>query len=76
MNTLKVHPRIKELYKFFKINGRLVDIEDFDPEILSIFSREVLKKIQEGQDGWQELLPSGISEMIEEKRLFGCSRRK
>ncbi|WP_299680284.1 TonB-dependent receptor [uncultured Tenacibaculum sp.] len=74
--NLKVHPRIKELYKFFKINGRLVDIEEFDPEILSIFSREVLKMIQEGQDGWQELLPSGIAEMIEEKRLFGYSRRK
>ncbi|WP_299627115.1 TonB-dependent receptor [uncultured Tenacibaculum sp.] len=74
--NLKVHPRIKELYKFFKINGRLVDIEEFDPEILSIFSREVLKMIQEGKDGWQELLPSGIAEMIVEKRLFGYSRRK
>ncbi|WP_442266926.1 TonB-dependent receptor [Tenacibaculum sp. ZS6-P6] len=74
--NLKVHPRIKELYKFFKINGRLIDIEDFNPEILSIFSREVLKMIQEGQDGWQEMLPTGIAEMIEEKRLFGYSRRK
>lgn len=75
-DNLKVHPRIKELYKFFKINGRLIDIEDFNPDILSIFSREVLKMIQEGQDGWQEMLPSGIAEMIEEKRLFGYSRRK
>jgi hypothetical protein len=39
--NLKVHPRMKELYKFFKFNGKVVDI-DFDPETLS-FSREVLK---------------------------------
>jgi len=74
--NLKVHPRIKELYKFFKINGRLIDIENFNPEILSIFSRDVLKQIQEGKDGWQEMLPSGIAEIIQEKRLFGYSRRK
>jgi hypothetical protein len=29
----KVHPRMKELYKFFKFNGKVVDIDDYDPEI-------------------------------------------
>jgi hypothetical protein len=35
--NLKVHPR-KELYKFFKFNGKVVDIDDFDPETLEVFS--------------------------------------
>lgn len=74
--NLKVHPRMKELYKFFKNNGRLVDITDFDPDILHIFSRTVLKMIKEGEDGWQNMLPTGVSDVIEEKRLFGCSRKK
>jgi hypothetical protein len=39
--NLKVHPRMKEL--FFKFNGKVVDIDDFDPETLEVFSREVLK---------------------------------
>src|SRR5690606_8535662 len=39
--NLKVHPRMKELYKFFKDNGRVVDITDYDPAILDIYSREV-----------------------------------
>ena len=42
---LKVHPRMKELYKYFKFNGKLIDIKDYDPEILNIFSRKVLKMI-------------------------------
>jgi hypothetical protein len=24
--------RMKELYKFFKFNGKVVDIDDYDPE--------------------------------------------
>ena len=26
--NLKVHPRMKELYKFFKFNGKVIDIKD------------------------------------------------
>jgi hypothetical protein len=74
--NLKVHPRMKELYKFFKHNGKIVDIKDFNPEILNIFSREVLKMISKGEDGWESMLPEGIAEQIKAKRLFSYSRRR
>ncbi|QMU64532.1 MAG: TonB-dependent receptor [Flavobacteriaceae bacterium] len=74
--NLKVHPRMKELYKFFKNNGKLNDIKDFNADILHIFSREVLRMISEGEDGWQEMLPEGISETIAQNRLFGYSRSR
>jgi len=74
--TLKVHPRMKELYKFFKYNGKMLDIKDYDPEILDILSRKVLKMITDGEEGWEKMLPSGISEIIKEQRLFGYSRRR
>ncbi|HSM63713.1 MAG TPA: hypothetical protein VK833_07235, partial [Gillisia sp.] len=41
--NLKVHPRMKELYKFFKYNGKVVDIEGYDPNVLDVFSREILQ---------------------------------
>ncbi|MFI2743730.1 TonB-dependent receptor [Zhouia sp. PK063] len=75
-NNLKVHPRMKELYKFFKYNGKVVDIIDYDPENLEIFSREVLKMIAEQKDGWEKMLPSGIAELIKEKKLFGYQDKK
>jgi hypothetical protein len=68
--NLKVHPRMKELYKFFKYNGKVVDITDYNPEILDIFSREVLSKIETGEEGWEEMLPAGVSEIIKDKHLF------
>ena len=68
---LKVHPRMKELYKYFKYNGKLVDIKNYDPEILNIFSRKVLKMISNAEQGWEEMLPEGVSDIIKKQKLFG-----
>ena len=73
-DNLKVHPRMKELYKFFKYNGKVVDIEDFNKDHLNIFSRTVLKMIKNNDEGWEKLLPEGVSEIIKQKELFGYSR--
>ena len=70
-NNLKLHPRMKDFYKFFKYNGKVMDIFDFEPEYLDIFSREILKKIKNNEVGWDEYLPEGISEMIIKKKMFG-----
>lgn len=74
--NLKVHPRMKELYKFFKYNGKVVDIENFDPSILEIYSREVLQMIAEGKDGWEEMLPEDTAKMIKEQHLFSRELKK
>jgi hypothetical protein len=69
-NNIKVHPRMKELYKFFKYNGKVMDIIDYDTEIMDIFSRDVLKKITSGEKGWEEMLPEGVADIIKKKKLF------
>jgi hypothetical protein len=69
--TLKVHPRTKELYKFFKFNGKVVDIANFNPENLQVFSREVLKMISSNLPGWETMLPPGVAKIIKKKSLFG-----
>ncbi|HET8885102.1 MAG TPA: TonB-dependent receptor [Salinimicrobium sp.] len=68
--NLKVHPRMKELYKFFKYNGKVVDIEDYDPKVLDIFSREVLQMIVDGEEGWEDKLPEKTAKMIKKYDLF------
>ena len=70
-DNLKVHPRMKELYKYFKYNGKMVDITNYDPEILNIFSRKVFKMISTGEPGWEEMIPEGVSELIKDQKLFG-----
>lgn len=74
--NLKVHPRMKELYKFFKYNGKVVDIKNYDPSTLEIYSKTVLEMLATGKQGWEEMLPKGIAEIIKQEGLFGYSKRK
>ena len=62
---------MKELYKFFKYNGKVVDITNYNPENLVVFSREVLKMINENKPGWESMLPPGVAEIIKKQTLFG-----
>lgn len=75
-NTLRVHPRMKELYKFFKYNGKVVDIKDYDKSVMDYFTRELLRKIREDQPGWERMLPEGIADMIKAQNLFGFTAKK
>jgi hypothetical protein len=74
--NLKVHPRMKELYKFFKFNGKVIDVVDYEKKNLEIFSREVLKMITHGKPGWESMLPDGTANLIKEHRLFGYDPNK
>jgi hypothetical protein len=74
--NLKVHPRLKELYKYFKYNGKMIDIKNYNPDILDILSRKVFKMITEGEKGWEKMLPNGIPDIIKDQKLFGYSNRK
>ncbi|MEP1488256.1 MAG: TonB-dependent receptor [Algibacter sp.] len=73
--NLKVHPRMKELYKFFKYNGKVIDIEDYDTDIMNVFSREILQMIDSGERGWENMIPEGTADLIKDYRLFGYSRK-
>lgn len=69
--NLKVQENLKELYKYFKHNKRIVDITNYNPVFLEIYSREVLKKIVGQEYGWEEQLPEGVATMIKERGMFG-----
>lgn len=75
-NNLKLHPRMKDFYKFFKYNGKVVDIFDFEPDYLDIFSRDILQKIKDNQPGWESQLPEGIADLIRKEKMFGLSSAK
>ena len=69
--NLVVSPSMKNLYKYFVKNLRILDISDYNRTYLSIFSWDVLKKIQSNQRGWESSLPDNVSDLIKEKKLFG-----
>ena len=69
--NLKLENRMKEFYKFFKYNGKIIDINDFEIKYLDIFSRKVLKMIKDKNDNWEDYLPKGIPKIIKQNKMFG-----
>jgi len=70
-DDIVVNDLFRNIYDYLKQARRVRDIHDFDPEILSIWSREVLRKIRSGEDGWESCLPTYVDSIIKEKGLFG-----
>lgn len=72
--NVRVPEAMHELYKYFKRYGKFVDIKDFDPKYLDIFSREVLQMIKSGESGWEERLPENVTKLIKQNKLFGYKK--
>lgn len=72
--NLKVHPRVKELYKFFIENGKVIDIKDYDEASLDIHPRKVYEMILEGDPEWEKMVPGLTAKMIKEKNLFSKAK--
>jgi hypothetical protein len=69
--TTPIHPRLKPLYNYLLFNKKIVDIEDYDEDVLSIFSTDAFKKINTGEGDWEKLVPDFVDRIIKEKCLFG-----
>lgn len=74
--NLKVSDHLKDLYKFFKLNDKIQDIEDYNPENLKIHSRKILKQINNCETGWEGSLPGDVAAIIKEKGMFGYDEEK
>jgi hypothetical protein len=74
--SLNIHPRFRPLFEFLVNNRRIKDIEDYDPDILQIFSRDILNRIRNGEEGWEVALPELVGPMIKEKNLFGYQKQQ
>ncbi len=69
--NLEVPKSLKYLYQHLLDNGRVVDIEDYQEEILHIFTKSTLKKLRKNEEGWDSLVPSKIAKYIRENKALG-----
>lgn len=60
------------LLAYLKENNLVLDIEDYNPEVVSIWSRRVLKMIQDGTTGWEKFVPVSVAKTVKAKCLFGA----
>ncbi|MCC6461857.1 MAG: TonB-dependent receptor [Saprospiraceae bacterium] len=68
--NIRVPSEIRFLYQHLLDHGNIVDVQDFQPDILHIYHKEVLDMIRRGESGWEEKVPARVAQLIREKRLF------
>lgn len=73
--NLQIHPRFRPLYEYLIYNNRIVDV-DYDSKVLHIFSPIVLRMIKNGIEGWEDLVPAYVDNIIKEKKLFGYKSKR
>jgi hypothetical protein len=76
IHTLKVAPDLQPLYDYLVGRGSFVQLDNFNPQYLSIFSRDVLKRIASGDESWDEMVPPQVAQIIRQRAFFGYKKRE
>jgi len=72
---MEVAPHLKHLYAHLVENNFVEDIRGYNPACLSIYSGDVLNKIQSGDASWEKMVPAPVANVIKAKRLFGYGKK-
>src|SRR5437867_11398515 len=76
IHTPKVNPELQPLYDYLVGRGSFVQLDNFNPKYLPIFSRDVLKRIASGDESWDEMVPPQVAEIIRQRGFFGYAKKE
>ena len=71
VDDIKVQPEIQPLYDYLAGRGSFVNLDNFCPEYLPIFSRDVLRRIAANDDSWETMVPDEVATLIKKRAFFG-----
>ena len=69
--NLQVSDSVIELYKYLLFNGRIQDILNYNRGYLDSYSRRILERISDAEEGWEDECPQGVADMIKDRGMFG-----
>ena len=72
--NLQVAPSLHNLYAHLMENHYIDCINGFNPDILDIFSRDVLQRIKSNDESWATMVPEPVVAAIKTSGLFGYSK--
>lgn len=61
---------LQGLHQYIVHNNCVTDIENYNPEVLNIFSEDIITQIKAGEDGWEDKVPNKVAELIKRNCLF------
>jgi hypothetical protein len=71
VDNVEIPANVRALYRHLVETGRIRQLDNFDESLLHILSRDVLRRIKEGDVLWEGMVPPEIAEVIKRRRFFG-----
>jgi hypothetical protein len=71
LDNLNVPSNFQHVFEHLKENGKVVDVDKPNKDILHIYSSKVLQMIVKNEPGWEKMVPPSVAKEINEKCLFG-----
>ncbi|MFT3781665.1 MAG: TonB-dependent receptor [Nibricoccus sp.] len=69
--NLQVPDNLRNLYAHLLENHYIECLHGYNEAHLSIFSRDVLRRIKAKDDSWETMVPKSVATAIKKRRLFG-----
>ena len=76
VDSMRMPGNLQSLYRHLVEGGRIRQLENFDRNVLHIFSRDVLRRIKDDDSTWETMVPEEIAEVIKRRRFFGYNGDK
>jgi hypothetical protein len=74
VDDIKVQPEIQPLYDYLAGRGSFVNLDNYNPDFLPIFSRDVLRRIAANDESWEQMVPDEVAALIKKRAFFGYVR--
>ncbi len=74
VEDMRVDPVLQPLFDYLAGRGSFVNLDNHCADYLPILSRDVLRRIKDGDDAWQEMVPPAVAELIIRRSFFGHAR--
>src|ERR1700742_256764 len=60
VENLQVAPELRKLYGYLADRGSFYQLDNYNPDYLHIFSRDVLKRIAAQDNTWEQMVPPEV----------------
>lgn len=69
-DNLRVKSHLRHLYAYLLENHYLVPVLGANMDILDIFSRDIIRRIQEDDGDWENAVPEAVAKVIKDRGLW------
>lgn len=68
--NLQIKPDLQKLYGYLLDRGGVNHLDNYSPDCLRVFSRDILKKIKDCDVSWEEMVPQSVASVIKDRKYF------